>query len=415
MKIDDRDKIDDLFRSKLYDFESDALPDEVWGKIEGHLNKQRYTLSSTRWRWWVAAAAVTTLLLIGNVVYFFNKESVNPIVAEQIGQKTDELKSTIREQENIVPGKTVITPQIAEAKNVREKVLFKKAETKAVRIEDAKEILPESIEVEETISVQEELSEGIDTIETNEQEPVVESFANQIEESVPVSVKEKIKTKRWSFGMGAGSITAGSSDAANLYAFRNTTMENIQLDFLNSVAAEYAEEAPKTDIKHRQPISVGFSVSYMLTSRWYLLAGLNYSYLSSDWKTNGNYFTETEQRLHFVGLPISLAYKIAEWNSFMWYASAGFMPEINVTGRVKETRYVDDQILGDPIKTHVRMKDLYWSVNAATGVSYPIFRFLNVFAEVGAGYYFDNGSKMETVHSDKPFNFNLSVGLRLGF
>lgn len=153
----------------------------------------------------------------------------------------------------------------------------------------------------------------------------------------------------------------------------------------------------------------------MLTSRWYLLAGLNYSYLSSEWKTNGDYYSKTEQRLHFVGLPLSLAYKIAEWNSFMWYASAGIMPEINVAGQLKEIKYSNGHILGEPDKVNARMKEWYWSVNAATGVSYPLLRYLSAFAEVGGGYYFDNGSSIETIHSDKPFNVNVSFGLRVGF
>ena len=47
------------------------------------------------------------------------------------------------------------------------------------------------------------------------------------------------------------------------------------------------------------------------------------------------------------------------------------------------------------------------------GVSYPIIRFVSAFAEVGASYYFDNGSEIETIHSEKPFNMSLQFGFRL--
>ena len=63
----------------------------------------------------------------------------------------------------------------------------------------------------------------------------------------------------------------------------------------------------------------------------------------------------------------------------------------------------------------IRMKEWLWSVNAGVGVSYPIIRFVSAFAEIGASYYFDNGSKIETIHSEKPFNVNLQIGFRLGF
>jgi hypothetical protein len=61
------------------------------------------------------------------------------------------------------------------------------------------------------------------------------------------------------------------------------------------------------------------------------------------------------------------------------------------------------------------MKEWQWSVNARTGVSYPIVRFAHAFAEVGAAYYFSNGSRIETVYSDKAFNLSPRVGIRFGF
>ena len=53
--------------------------------------------------------------------------------------------------------------------------------------------------------------------------------------------------------------------------------------------------------------------------------------------------------------------------------------------------------------------------NAKAGVSYPVYRFVNVFVEGGVAYYFDNGSSIETIRSEKPFNAGFNVGLRLGF
>lgn len=416
---EDRDKIDDLFRSKLYDFESEALPDDVWEKIDGRLHKPSYSLpaASTRWKQWSAAAAIALLVLSG-AVYFFQNEPVNPVLVQEIEQKTEEIKSILQEQEEPVSVVSEPIPAvIAQVREESEPVLRKEVALRSAvadtfqRIEESSDITTEAEEAEEA---QEENKDTIVDTELSsisdlaEEEPVVASLQSNAPE------KKKEKVKRWSFGMGAGSITAGSNDAANIYAFRNTSMQSPQLDFLNSVTDKFSE-TPKTDIKHRQPVSVGLSASYMLAPRWYLMTGVNYTYLSSDWKTNGTYNATTEQRLHFIGLPISLAYQIAEWNNFMWYASAGFQPELNVAGTIKEIKYAKEQILGTPDKNDIRMKELYWSVNAGTGVSYPLWRFLNAFVEVGAGYYFDNGSTIQTVHSEKPFNVNLSFGLRLGF
>ena len=60
------------------------------------------------------------------------------------------------------------------------------------------------------------------------------------------------------------------------------------------------------------------------------------------------------------------------------------------------------------------MKELLWSLNARVGVSYPVIRFINVFAEAGVDYYFDNGSLIETAHAEKPFSASFQVGFRFG-
>jgi hypothetical protein len=42
-------------------------------------------------------------------------------------------------------------------------------------------------------------------------------------------------------------------------------------------------------------------------------------------------------------------------------------------------------------------------------------RFLSLYAEAGVDYYIDNGSSIETIRSEKPFNVNLQAGFRFGF
>ena len=66
-------------------------------------------------------------------------------------------------------------------------------------------------------------------------------------------------------------------------------------------------------------------------------------------------------------------------------------------------------------KKHIRMKEWMWSVNARAGASYPLLRFLSVYAEVGAGYYFDNGSDIETIRSEKPFKCEFAGGFPFRF
>ena len=167
-------------------------------------------------------------------------------------------------------------------------------------------------------------------------------------------------------------------------------------------------------MKHKTPVSVGMSVSYSLNNRFALVTGLNYSLLSSSWETTDTYHNKTSQKLHFIGVPLSLSYKIAEWKRFQVYAAAGVMTEVNVSGKLVTKKYMHKELY-EKESEHIRMKEWMWSVNARAGVSYPLLRFVSLYAEVGADYYFDNGSSIETVRSEKPFNVNLQAGFRLGF
>jgi len=226
-----------------------------------------------------------------------------------------------------------------------------------------------------------------------------------------LSVGKERKIKRWSFGMGGGSVTMGSSNpltssfAKNIYSSPN----------LLRLSSPYVqEEVPKTNVRHKFPISVGVGVSYRLNNRFSLHSGLNYTYLSSEWEVYAVYHDEVKQKLHFVGIPLSLSYKMAEWKDFQFYTTAGVMAEINVAGKQSAKIFSGNELLR--VQTdRIRMKELLWSLNARVGVDYPLFRFLSLYAEAGVDYYIDNGSLIETIRSEKPFNVNLQAGFRFGF
>jgi hypothetical protein len=406
MEKKSQDVLDDLFRSKLHDYEVDSLPEGCWDRIEEQLPRQKVVPLRSTMRYWAAAAA-SLLILIGMGLYFFQTDDiVSPQIADQIKQETERLRPSTT---------TEVAPAIANA----ETPISNPSTTFSVPVEI---IVEDTIYIEPSFYERENVGDN-NTNETGSpkstrQATVSESSTLYIAQAIPESTSPS-KTKRWSFGMGGGSLSANSNESVSGFTFRNTAMQDSRLAILNASSMEYSVDEnyqpPKTDIRHHAPISFGLSAGYSINDRWALLVGLNYSYLSSDWKTNGDYRSETEQRLHFIGLPVSLSYRIAECNQFVFYTYAGIKPEVNVAGQLRETMFYTDGKIGKPESEDIRMKEWQWSVNAGAGVSYPLFRYVNAFAELGAGYYFDNGSKIETFYSDKPFYPDLSVGFRLGF
>ena len=56
-----------------------------------------------------------------------------------------------------------------------------------------------------------------------------------------------------------------------------------------------------------------------------------------------------------------------------------------------------------------------FSTNTSLGVEYQLGKFIGLFAEPGVNYYFKNGSGIESSYTEKPFNFNFNLGVRVNF
>lgn len=414
MKDKERDIIDDLLREKLYDFEADTLPGD-WEAIADRLAEKKSVPFRRTLRYW-AAAAVISLLVVTGGVYVMNRDKEYMPVAETIQEKTEAVETQLAEQAQPVapviagePSRNSTNKPVVVAKQAAVKHAVAQAPVAAVayRSHVAEEEVVET--VSDTVVNKEDAPETA-VPEESEMHPV-ETRA-LIADATPIKEEKKAPAKRWGFGMGGGSVTAGTTNSLNTYALKNTALTDKELLQLNS--PYFNEQSPKTNIHHKTPVTVGMGVSYYLNDRFSLQSGLNYTFLSSEWETKAVYYGETKQKLHFIGIPLSLSYRIADWKRIQFYAAAGGMTEINVAGKLNSKIFVgNDEIRHE--KKHIRMKEWMWSVNGRVGASYPLFRFLSLYAEVGAGYYFDNGSTIETIRSEKPFNVNLQAGFRFGF
>lgn len=397
----ERDTFDDLFRSKLQDFEVDTMPGD-WEAIADRLPVKAPVPFRRTLRYW-AAAAVVSLLMITSGVYLFKSEKEATPLAEKIEQETKKIETQITAS----PVAAVQQPVMQATYKATVKVA--ENEPAVISSDDDMEENAEVITLPDNTAV-------VETEEVAQDYPEVGSADDTrslIADAAPVGKKEKeVSPRRWGFGMGGGSVTAGTSNSLNTYALKNTSLTDQELLFLNS--ANFENSARKTNVKHKTPVSLGMSVSYSLNNRFALVTGLNYSLLSSSWETSDAYHNKTSQKLHFIGIPLSLTYRIAEWKRFQVYAAAGVMTEVNVAGKLVTKKFMHNELY-EKEADHIRMKEWFWSVNARAGVSYPLLRFVSLYAEVGADYYFDNGSSIETVRSEKPFNVNLQAGFRFGF
>jgi len=67
------------------------------------------------------------------------------------------------------------------------------------------------------------------------------------------------------------------------------------------------------------------------------------------------------------------------------------------------------------LKTDATHDHVQFSANAALGIQINALPQVGLFAEPGMKYYFNNNSPVETIFKDKPWAFNLQVGVRVDF
>ena len=159
-----------------------------------------------------------------------------------------------------------------------------------------------------------------------------------------------------------------------------------------------------TNLTHHQPVRLGLSLRYRLNDRWSIESGLAYTRLRSDLKWRSG--QEAEQTLSYIGIPVNANYLLWGSRYVNFYVSAGAMVEKMVKGSLYTTAKGKEQ--SESISIH----PLQFSVNGGIGAEFNLTNQFSIYAEPGMGYYFDNGSDVRTYYQDKPFSFNLNIGLR---
>lgn len=220
---------------------------------------------------------------------------------------------------------------------------------------------------------------------------------------------------RWSVSTGAmgGLGASGTTIAYGDYLVLSCpgvadTKDSPMLD-MNTINRDIET---KTEYDHHLPIRIGLSVAYALTDRLSISSGLTYTRLSSDIKDasrESKYIGE--QRLHYVGIPVNVSYKVASSRWISLYGTAGVLAEKCVSGTTDEG-YVENNTMKYTNTHDISSKPLQMSVNAGVGIQFDFIDNVGIYAEPGLSYYFDDGSALQTIYKEKPLNFNLNVGVR---
>jgi len=252
---------------------------------------------------------------------------------------------------------------------------------------------------------------------------------NENEELLPINELDKkpdlpkIKTnKSWMVSVLTGNASSGSAGQVPGYATFNGSNMSIsdvfhssstELDPLTQVLLANQDQQVDAKIKHKMPVIFGASVYYNIGKRWGIGTGITYTKLSSDLHSGSDLnYIQSDQTIHYVGVPVQVNYNVIKKASFTGYLTGGTLIEKAVSGSLK-TKYIVENILKDETEEELSSKPTQISVNAAAGVQLNITNRLGIYAEPGLGYHFKDNSTLNTIYKEKPLNFNLKFGLRL--
>lgn len=186
------------------------------------------------------------------------------------------------------------------------------------------------------------------------------------------------------------------------------------IDKLSSSSPLSVRKQTEAKLNHRVPFTVGVGVQYELTDRWALETGATYTYLHSTGRSEGVFSYQTSQELHYVGVPLTASYKFIDGNRFELYARAGGAIERAVAAKRVQTVGTTDENLSNSTSQKIDCKGVQLSATVAVGAELKLSQRVGIYAEAGAGYFFDNNQPL-SYRTEHPLSLTLQAGARLHF
>ena len=408
-------------RDHLADIEA-PVPDDLWEKIEARLPKEVASPTPKKearivplWARWAAAAVI-----VGGLVILWNVKSGMWNENSLLSSKSETTKKTSAEK----------TPALMKSEKSEESESSESIEqgVKAPTLLAEEMPMESEKKVEETplvpISSEEKPNEPILPVSSEEKsnesiQPISSEKKPNDSEKSPENVIRELNQKIAAYKQrrnGSATINLYASNGFGNQSYRNGVLMSQELlsnyDYYRNPDSHGTRvgNSPVYLANHEerqnfyQPISFGLSVNIPISSKFSVSTGVVYTRLSSDFTSIANSLVyERQQKLHYVGIPLTVQYNVWQWHGLNVYATAGGQADFNVKAYMTT----------EGTETKLEKDNLQWSVNAALGVQYNFIPQLGIYVEPGIKHYFNNGSHIQNYFKHRPTNFNLQIGLRL--
>ena len=417
------DRLKDI-RDKMSDYEAE-VPQDLWSAIDSAVGRRQQKKLWIRAGRYAAAAVVVAAIGLG--IYILQPDSTLVVHSES--------NPNTRAQASANNAPAVTSADADPGNNSAAEIRASEFEqTPYATLAEAKPVIVEVIEGTSSMQIKSD-GESLNVHPVDSNESASEAFTHSLppishevkqDKTVTYNSRQRDRQQQqeaYDSGRLAASIytTAGTGGTSMQ---RYTSFGLMGIDpgdanwkddpYMGMLVTNKGHLADRR-VRHRLPVHAGASIAYRINDRVSVETGIAYSYLSADiHEGSDSYYFAGERSLHYVGIPVGVRVRAMSWKNFDIYVGAGFEADKCVSGTLKKAYVINGQTRDDGHES-ISIRPLQWTVNAGAGVQYNFSSMVGIYAEPGLSYYFDNGSNIETIYSEKPLNFNLNIGLRVSF
>lgn len=367
----------------LADSYEEPLDVDLWSGIEAGLERRSAAIWTRRVSYAAVAASVAIALVLG---INSKQESFTPnnTMAIEVVQP-------------LQLDMDVVEPHLLAKLNVTERPqLVQSAMDEVVAVEE-KSIA--GAEVAET-------AESVAPVAVSEAKVPVSSPSEEVEEAAAVSLwdeswiyEEEDKVRRGVvlgiasniLAMGGGDVPAGGAQY----------MPGANMAIKDGIT-------PVTKPSFAIPLTFGVQVQFPVGEILAIGTGLNYTYLQNSFQAliDNSVQALVNQKIHYIGVPLSLYVNVLRNDHFICYVSGGGAVEkgLQVSSRIQD--------LSDGVTYRKDgVKGLQWSANLGIGLQYSFNQLIGIYFDPSLVYFFDSDQPF-SMRTTQPFQLDMELGLR---
>lgn len=367
----------------LADSYEEPLDVDLWSGIEAGLERRSAAIWTRRVSYAAVAASVAIALVLG---INSKQESFTPNNAIAI-EVVQPLQLDM----------DVVEPHLLAKLNVAERPQLVQSAMDEVVAVGEKSIA--GAEVAET-------AESVAPVAVSEAKVPVSSPSEEVEEAAAVSLwdeswiyEEEDKVRRGvvlgiasnMLAMGGGDVPAGGAQY----------MPGANMAIKDGIT-------PVTKPSFAIPLTFGVQVQFPVGEILAIGTGLNYTYLQNSFQAliDNSVQALVNQKIHYIGVPLSLYVNVLRNDHFICYVSGGGAVEkgLQVSSRIQD--------LSDGVTYRKDgVKGLQWSANLGIGLQYSFNQLIGIYFDPSLVYFFDSDQPF-SMRTTQPFQLDMELGLR---